>query len=138
VSLQLLRYVIEELPASLQQRVIDYGSYINEAARDIYADVGVEQPSRRAVDRLVMVAGLRKFWSMLEFQRNTLNAILDQRWFDMNGVVARGTYITRNSEEVQAVNAMRDDLQAVLEQADVMHMVRMSSLTDIARELRYS
>jgi hypothetical protein len=46
--------------------------------------------------------------------------------------------ITRYADEVNAVNAMPDDLQAVLEQAEVMHMIRMPSLADVATELRYS
>lgn len=53
----------------MQRRVLDYGAFINEAAFDIFGEAGIVQPSESLVDELVFVAGMRKLWSIVEFQR---------------------------------------------------------------------
>jgi hypothetical protein len=136
VSLRLLNAAVGELPTNLRQRIIDYGSHVNQAAPEIFANVGVERPTRRQVDRLVLVAGLRKLWAMVEFQRNTINAVVGQRGFDMTGVISRGTLMTRTSDETQAVRETAEDLIRVLEETGMLHMVRLRTLSDVAQELQ--
>lgn len=136
MSLRLLNAAVGELPTNLRQRIIDYGSHVNQAAPEIFANVGVERPTRRQVDRLVLVAGLRKLWAMVEFQRNTINAVVGQRGFDMTGVISRGTLMTRTSDETQAVRETAEDLIRVLEETGMLHMVRLRTLSDVAQELQ--
>src|SRR5690349_7273006 len=99
VSVRTLRTAIDGLPPTLQRRVLDYGTFINEAARDIFAQAGIARPTAREIDELVLVAGMRKLWSLVEFQRNTINAITTARSYGIQGVAARGTIYTSNSRD---------------------------------------
>jgi hypothetical protein len=120
----------------MQRRVLDYGAFINEVALEIFTEAGVAQPTAQEVDELVFVAGMRKLWSLIEFQRNTLNAITSAGSYGIAGVVARGTLYTSNSYEVLAVNALGDQLRSLLEENEVMPLIRLRSLVEVARGLR--
>jgi hypothetical protein len=136
VSVRTLRTAIDGLPPALQRRVLDYGTFINEAAPDIFIEAGVTRPTAREVDELVFVAGMRKLWSMVEFQRNTLNAITTAHSYGIQGVVARATLYTANSREVLEVNALGNELRSLFEASELMPLIRMRSIVEVARILR--
>ena len=136
MSLRTLRSAIDGLPSALQRRVLDYGAFINEAAPDIFMEAGIAQPTAHEVDELVFVAGMRKLWSLVEFQRNTLNAITSADSYGFGGVVARGTVYTPDSREVLAVNAMGNQLRNILETGNMMPLIRLPSILAVARTLR--
>jgi hypothetical protein len=136
MSLRTLRTAVADLPAAVQRRVLDYGAFINEAAPDIFTEAGVSRPSANEIDQLVFVAGMRKLWALVEFQRNTINAITTTGSYGVEGVIARGTRYTPNSREVLAVNALGNELRNLLETGEVMPLIQLRSLAEVARAVR--
>jgi len=136
MSLRILRTAVDGLPQALQRRVLDYGAYINEIAPEIFEEAAVTLPTQREVDELVFIAGMRKLWSLVEFQNNTINAITSAAAYGFAGITARGTVLTRGSNEVIAVNAMEAELRSLFEASDLMPLIRLRSLRAVARHIR--
>jgi hypothetical protein len=128
--------VVQDLPSPIQRRVLDYGAFINEVASEIFTEATISQPTSQELDELVFVAGMRKLWSLIEFQRNTLNAITTAGSYGIGGVVARGTLYTSNSYDVLAVNALGEQLRNLFEASEVMPFIRLRSLVEVARRIR--
>jgi hypothetical protein len=135
LSRRQLREAIEDYPYAMRERVLDYALRVEESAQAIFSDVGHENPTQGEIDQLVFVAGLRKLWSMVEFQFRTLQSVVTADQYGVAGLRAGGVVYRRDSSDYLAVRDLRDDLWSILRQGGMLELVRTRRLSDVAAGL---
>ena len=135
MSRRQLRELMEEFPASIQERVLDYALRVEEAALDIFENVGRRQLAQSEVDDLVFLAGIRKLWAMIDFQYRTFQAVVTAEEYGLAGLRAGPSIYARGSPDLVAVSLLREDLRRTLMDFGIFQVIQVRNLSDLARRV---
>jgi hypothetical protein len=135
MSLELVDQMVQQLPYTLRDQVTGYAAAIEECGEDIFHDT--EVPFDQALlDRLVFVVGVRRLWTLVDWQFSVLNNSLSMLSRDQaDGFAIGRRRLDRRSKEYADLAQIRADLLQKIRDLDCERYVVSRSVKDILRLL---
>lgn len=126
MSIELLRDMIEELPASLREQIIGYAESVRLAAPSIARDQGIEL-TKKFEEQITFFAGVRKLFSIVSSSYWSLDnsaTLLAQS--DTGVITIAGRSFSRGSELHRQLHSLLNDLEGALLESKILTAVQLS------------
>ena len=133
MSLLKLRDATRELPYALQDQILNYASYAEDSADELFESTGIPEPTVALAGQLAYIAGLWRLWQAINSQLSLLNnsvaLIADQGG---EGVRIGSRLYRPGSYEYGMLRNLRDELKRVLVSQDLGIVTAARSLGELA------
>jgi len=131
----LLRETMELMPRPLRLEVEGYARWARENAIAIFRALEPPRvPTHGQINEFVLLAGLQRLWSSVNWQVATLERVFQQlTGSDVRGIDVATEEFTPRSREFLELRNMRRELYQILESAGMAGVARTRTLTQLAQ-----
>ncbi len=132
-----LQIVLDQLPRPIRETIEGYVDFAEEASEELFSEVGIARTDD-LMSEFLFLCGLRRLWSLVDADYWILdNSLAITREFGIGGVRAGGIDYAHGTGFVAQLAELRGQLQAILDQADVLTLVRAQHLSEMLEMLSH-
>ena len=124
------------MPYRLREQILDFATFVEDAAEDLLQSAGVPEASDDLVDQLVYIAGMWRLWQAINGQVSLLdNSLALLQTGGVEGVQMGRRVYTDRSPEREMLIELRETFTVTLMSQDLGYVTSGRSLPDLVRSV---